>query len=333
MAEPIWKDYDVVLGAGDAYFYRIRVGSPSGSIVYSGKAYRRPGDSSVNVRINDICADYISQTLPTLSEDEFSSITKPLTFYVQSSTNGNSWGLVDTITFQNDWSYDYRYDATTMGMAFPVNGKVDRRMWLTYSAITPGSKTMRVDGASQTISLAVDPSFDGTSFKRSAESCGAGTAVIDMNDYPNAKTIQIGNATYNVVDGRNRFALYYVNAYGGMDFLLIEGNAVERDAVTRQTRGKEYDNALIANRGEQNYLNEVSKEWTLHTGYMTDVQSHRMHHLFNSTEVYLYDIVEGEMMPVIITIDSHDYKTYKNQGCKMFNYEIGVKVSQDRARR
>lgn len=332
MAEPIWKDYHVALGSGDSYFYRIRLGSAAGSVVYSGKAYRRPGADSVDIRINDICADYISQTLPTLSADEFDAIVKPLVFVVQRSSNGTSWTVVDTVSFVNNWSYDYGY-ADSLGMCFPVTGRVDRRMWMTHSFLTSGSKTMTVDGVQKTLALAVDEAFAGSSFERAARSCGAGSAVFSLDGYPSARSIVIGNVTYTIVDGCAEYALYYVNAYGGMDMLMIEGNAVERDIVDRMTTGVDYDNGHPSNRGEQDFMNDITKEWTLYSGLLTDAESLRMHNLFNSPEVYLYDIAMGLMHPVIVTTTEHDYKTYRNQGRTLNNYEIGVRLANIRQTR
>lgn len=58
-----------------------------------------------------------------------------------------------------------------------------------------------------------------------------------------------------------------------------------------------------------------------------------MHHLIESTMVYLYDIAADEIYPVVIDENSLTYKTYKNQERKFFNYTFKVRESQDKIRK
>ena len=129
------------------------------------------------------------------------------------------------------------------------------------------------------------------------------------------------------------WVLYYVNAYGGWDSLLIEGNTMERDSLKRYTREMEYDNRETRNRGTQNYANEISKVYTLNTSWMSDAESLRMHHLLNSPEVYLFNINTGEIFPVVLNNTTTEFKTYKNNGCRLVNYTIEATIAQDRIRR
>lgn len=345
MAVPIWKDYYVSLGSTDGTLFRIRANSSSGTIIYTGKAFLRPGETTISVRINDICAVYLSNVLPFMSDAQFSQVTLPMTFYIQKSTNGGtSWTAVGNVQFTYDWSYDYDYDVSTMGMAFPITGKADVRQWIVYTAYNASqvSATIRYkDGtsATQTIQVAVGASFNtdfNSDFARSVRVAGSGTAVFSLATWNNlkpVKSITIGNATYEVVTDCASYVLYYLNAYGGWDSLLVEGNDMEHDAISRSIMAMEYDNRSIQNRGRRNYVNEIDKQFTLHTGVMTDAQSKAMHNLIESTNVYLYDIASDEMIPVIVTDTALQYKTYKNNGNRMVSYDINVEVAQDRVRR
>lgn len=336
MAHPIWKDYYISLGTASSYEYRILV---EGSIVYSGKAWKRPGSSSVQIRINDICADYLNHTLPNLSPEEFTELEYPIKFLVQ--INNGGWGTVASVEFLNDWSYDYTYNVLTDGMAFPVNGKLDSRQWLTYTAYGVNAINMVVynkDGSSIPVSrpLDIDGDFNSdfnTDFVRSVRAAGGGTAVFSVADYPNAQYINIGNVVYEVVSNCSRYALYYINAYGGWDSLLIEGNHQEADSLQRYLRDVEYDNRDVQNRSKKNYINEITKKMVLHTSWMSDEQSLRMHHLMNSIDVYMYDFVTGQMIPVVVDNAECKYKTYKGEGGKLVNYSIEVTVAHDRIRR
>lgn len=184
--------------------------------------------------------------------------------------------------------------------------------------------------------MEISPSFNAdfnSDFAKEVRSAQTGTAVFNLSEYGNIKSVKIDKVTYEMVEGCNRYALYYVNAHGGWDSLLIEGNHSEVDNLTRHNREVEYDNRSIQNRGRQNYVNEISKTLTLHTSWMSDEESSRMHHLLNSTEVYLYDINKDEMIPVVLKNSTTEYKTYRSNGHKLFNYTIEVSYANDRIRR
>lgn len=337
MANPIWKDYYVSLGSADSIEYRILCND---EVIYSGKAWKRPGHPTNDIRINDICADYLNNTIPAMSQAEFSNLEFPLTFIVQ-TLSGTSWTQVASVQFLNDWSYDYAYNPATMGMAFPVNGRVALRQWVVWTGLNVSQVEAKItykDGTSSYVYIPVAISADFNSdynsdFARSVRSAVSGTAVFRPSAWSGVAAITINGIKYDVVDGCNQYALYYVNAHGGWDSLLIEGNHSEVDNLTRHNREVEYDNRSIQNRGRQNYVNEISKTLTLHTSWMSDEESSRMHHLLNSTEVYLYDINKDEMIPVVLKNGTTEYKTYRSNGHKLFNYTIEVSYANDRIRR
>lgn len=336
MAVPIWKDYYVSLGTGTSCEYRILV---AGAIIYSGKAWKKPGESSIRIRINDICADYLNHTLPNLSKEEFAELAYPIKFVVQKYASG--WTTAAEVEFLNDWSYDYAYDVATQGMAFPVNGHVDARQWITYTGYNMSSLSATITYANGTtkqvtlpLSVANDFNNDfNTDFVRSVNSAGSGTAVFSLQSYPNAVKVAINGVEYKVVSECSRYCLYYINAHGGWDSLLIEGNHSEADELQRYLRDVDYDNNDVQNRSKKNYINEITKKMILHTSWMSDESSMRMHHLMNSIDVYLYDILAGQMIPVVMNNMQTKYKTYKGEGLKLVNYEIDVTIAHDRIRR
>ena len=340
MAVPIWKDKIVNIGLLDVMYYRIIL-SATNEVIYSGKSFMRPGADFNQVKINDICADYLENVLPTLSQAEFSELNLPVTFVVQSSPDGVTWTNIDAVQFLNDWSYDYNYNPATMGMSFPINGHIDSRMPIVWTGLNVSEVTITIyymDGTTSQVIIPVEISDDfnadfNSDFSHSVRSAGSGTAVFYPSAWDNVDRISIGNSTFKVVTECAKYALYYVNAFGGWDCLLIEGNTLEADTIKRYTREREYDNRDIQNRGIQNYVNEITKGFTFHTGWLLDDQGEMMHHLINSTDVYLYDIANEQMIPVIIPTTTCEYKTYKNQGNKLVDYTIQVQVAQNRIRR
>ena len=340
MAIPIWKDKIVDLGTSESVDFCIKLDHPSGEMIYRGKAHRRPGESHINIRVNDICADYLQNTLPTLSQAEFSELSFPLKFYVQRLIDGE-WVSATSFEFLNDWSYDYAYDVATMGMAFPINGRIDARQWVVYTAYNAEEVTAVItytDGTTSSviIPIAISDDFNADfnlDFARSARAAGSGTAVFDLSAWEDVASITINGKVFKVATDCRDWALYYVNAYGGWDSLLIEGLVTERDNLTRHTREMEYDNRDSKNRGSQNYINEIEKVYTINTSWMSDDESARMHHLLNSTEVYLGNINTGEMLPVNLVNTTTDYKTYKGNGARLVNYTFDAVLAHNRVRR
>ena len=87
------------------------------------------------------------------------------------------------------------------------------------------------------------------------------------------------------------------------------------------------------NAGKVNYVNDITKSWTLNSGWMSNDAGLRMHHLLNSCLVYLFDIATGDFIPVTISTNNCEYKTRKNQGRSMVNYSFTVTLAQNRIRR
>ena len=316
-AIPIWKDKVVDLGGASVEF-RI---TPGGNTIYSGKAIARPGEANAKVRINDICADYLSHALPTITDRTFTSFALPA--FVVEKKSGGSWTTIDTITFYNDWSYDYGFSGVLL--SDPINGKVTADMFILYSRLNITANISatyhKTDGTTSTRTSSVSPTPND------------GTSAFDAGAVSDTAKVVIGSLTYPVVADCYKYALYYVNAYGGWDHLLVEGNDIEVDSLARHTMDREYDNTNIVNRGRVNYVNEVTKSWSLNTGLLTDDEASRMHHLVNSPLVFLCEIASATFIPVVITDTSCEYKTYRNQGNRMFNYQLTIELAQNRIRR
>ena len=317
MAEPIWKDYYVTLGTQDSYEYRIEI---DGKVVYEGKALKRPGMEYVSIKLNDIVADYLSIELTALHDNyklggdaECAVITED--------------GELARVVFYADLSYDRNFDANLKGLSDPINHRVALTTPLPFSSVDADE----YEFLGQTTDNVFYINPDG----RRASYCMVDVKTISSREEyiiafaSNTTTSQI----YHVVDSCAKYALYYVNAYGGVDMLLIEGNHSERDDLARHARQVEYDNRDISNRGKGDYAIELSKTLTLHTSWLSDDEASRMHHLLNSPQVCLFDIALQQMIPVVLTNKTTEYKTYKGNGGKLVQYAIDVTLANDRVRR
>ena len=318
-AIPIWKDKVIDLGAASVEF-RITVG---GNTIYAGKAIARPGDANAKVRINDICADFLVNAKPAFADRTFASFDLP-SFVVQKKSGG-TWSNVETVLFYGDWSYDYGFHGDVL--SDPINGKVTTGMFILTSAkeisanVTASYKKSGGSVTTRTTTVSPTPAY--------------GTCMFDAGAVSDTVQITVNSKVYKIVDGcESKYALYYINAYGGWDQLLVEGVDLQMDSVERHIRGREYVNTTSDQAGMVDYANEVTKTWTLNTGILTDAEASRMHHLLNSPLVYLFQFAGGGYFyPVIIKTDTCEYKTYKNQGRKMFNYQFTVELAQNRIRR
>lgn len=336
MVHPIWKNYFVNLGSDESAEYLISYNSGNSlNAIYSGKAWKKPGESSINICINDVCADWIVNTFPSLSEG-FSRIAMPVEFVVQKITAAGQYVEADRVRFLNDWSYDTEYDYAD-GLSIPINGRIDVRQWLLWTGLDVDQVEAQVyfaSGESMTVFIPVAISNDfnedfNHDFSKSVRSAGSGTAVFSPAQWGDVRRIVINGQIYDVAKKCNRYVIYYLNAYGGWDSLLIEAASSEEDRLTRHSMNKEG----VYEREKSNYLNEIEKSITLHTSWLSDEQSLRMHHLLNSTDVYLHDLDNDVILPVILEGSATPYKTFKGEGGKLVNYEIKSVIAQKRKRR
>ena len=200
----------------------------------------------------------------------------------------------------------------------PISNLVDPRQYIFVNYLdTTGEMKLVKDGSTDVITS------DGINCYYSANkeirSCGSKMPFKLMSG-----STQVDSIEFVYGDGSKHFVLYYVNAYGGWDSLLIGGNVKKTDNVTPFSyRNKQ--------RGKVKYMNEITSAWTLYTDDMND--GSKMYHLLESTDVYLHNLKNDEIIPVVITDTNCEYKTYANQGNKRFNYTINVEESKYKYRK
>lgn len=155
--------------------------------------------------------------------------------------------------------------------------------------------------------------------------------LLPSSAYYTNGTVRTGFLTFNgnsIYCGR--YSLLYRNAYGGWDNFLFEGKCRKEDDYEISKMKKAYNNT--ANQfGDTRYINEIKTKWELNTGYLSDSESAKFaKHLLSSNECYLQDLVEGTIIPVVITDTSAKYKEYMNEGEEPVYYTVNVETSQDK---
>lgn len=336
---PIWKDYTVRVNETAVYF-RIHLDSANGTIVYEGLATAKPGDAFVDIRMNDICANYLKH--PDMDFSQAVNVTRISRVFVlrTAATITGTWTTRATVEFQNDWSYDYSYLQSRDGVSFPIAPYADQRQRILASrtsGYTINAQLRYENGTVLNVAVLIRRSADfnddyNDDYSKVASTASPGVAMLDLADYPGVTMVTMAGQTWNVDPHVcYRYALYYINAFGGWDALLCRGNGVESDSWDRKTYDTTYDNTVQQNRGTVDYINLQEKRWTLRTGWIPD--GSRMHHLIGSTMVYLHDLQQDIILPVGVATQEAPYKTYKNEGAKLVNYEFEVALQQERMRR
>ena len=335
---PIWKDRYVTLATAAYADFEIRTGSSSGQVIYTGRSYARPGESNAVARINDVCAAYLSSPFPSFGS-LYTSMLVSETFVTMVG------GVVkDTIVFVNDWSYDHsRVLVNTNPLSDPINGELDPRQWLLFSILS-GASSVNVtltfsDGTSSVVVVPVAYSADFSDdfngdYALSDDPSKSGTAVLDLSGFSDLVSVTFLGVTLRVRDqGCAKYAVYYVNAYGGWDSFLLDGYDTTRYILTRHTINQDYDNSDPDGRGIRDYAIEVAPEWTLRTGLLSDDESYRMHHLLNSANVYLCELSTGEFRPIVLTDSEAGRQSYTGNGRRPNQYVFNARLAQEQFRR
>lgn len=337
MTYSIWRDIFVDFGAVASANYKVEV--TGYGEVFVGKAYARPGATTLRVRINDIIADAYGLLLQ-LPESQFDALTWPMEVKV---TNTDTSTQVWKNAVAMDWSYDYGEDIDANGISDPITGEISVNQILFRSVIVsplPVSYLVtytKADGTTGTNTESTDAvavGFNDGDFRRRLMAAGSGTIAIYMSDYdPDVVAFEVDGYTYKVTSCGD-IVLYYLNAYGGWDSLLLHTRLHQEDALTRHTIGVDYDNGTADARGRVNYATEIQRRYTMNTGWLTDEQAARMHHLLNSPCVYLQDLASAgaDIVPVVLTNTSTEYKTYLGQGARMVDYTITADLAADMMR-
>lgn len=126
------------------------------------------------------------------------------------------------------------------------------------------------------------------------------------------------------------YALYYLQRNGAYASFLIEGNAKKTDNYQKYSYNRSFDNNK-AEFEELTYHNQISTDWSLSTGWLTDAQADNLaFNLLASNRVWLHDLKNDKVMPVVISESSAEYKTFKNQGRQMVKYSINLTESQNK---
>lgn len=361
---PIWKyvaeDIHATSGyAADTIRFRVRacdnetdVADPDGGTpIYEGIGSAAPNSVEIWVSINDIVADYLSAPF---NIDGSRWVAQPQLggwFALDAYDAANSvWENMTFYFFVMDYSYDRDFDLAAMPLAHPVTGVVAPNQWLVVSFVDVDGtgqvefEIFYADGTSTSVIVPLaryadfNNDFNNDFAVDEGEAAVAGYAGLYLGNYAGAVSVNatcgnVTSPTYTIrQDTCKRYALYYRNAYGGYDSLLLDG-AKRAENYSRATIGRWADNSVAGQREVFDYRNDIEEAWTMRIGGLTDAQAERMPQVMGSTDAYLCDLNTDTLIPLNLTDAACEVKTYRNQGGKRIDYQITAKRAQKRERR
>ena len=293
---PIWKDIIVDLQSSQTKEpYTILV---DGVVVYSGISY---GIGSHALRINDTIADYFARKHPLFGANGASGDKATISVIVRN----NSGVAVFSDTIIPDYSYANMDYSKNVPYA-PIDNRIDHRMPFVGTIYDALGREVYFDSSKQVLATSLGDTFSFT--------------IPDSVD-----AISVGGHSWKVVDGCDKYALYYLNAFGAWDFLLCSGRPSESKSYTRYETKIKYDNRTSSARGVDNWVNEESRSIALRTGFVSDQGSKNISHLYN--------LETAELRAVTITDTSAEERSYMGNGAKPIQYTINVKLAQNFIRR
>lgn len=342
---------------GDSVRYRIRViddiqdvyHPTEGEIIHEGIATTSTaGGQSIIISPNEVAANYLGGELSAMRFGWHSQLLGRYFCLDYWDTDG-LWIAQTYWCFYSDWSYDYDFNVEAMGLSHPIRAVAAPNQWLVASVIDWDDQqqvdfvlTFK-DGSEvrQTIDLGGVGDFnndfnaDFFFFVGNAYSIG-GYAALPLGAYAGLVRVQVVYpaaatdiilAEYKVAEQAcKRYALYYRNAYGGMDSLLLDG-VQRKENYARSSITRKIDNSVQGARAVQNYRNALTEGWELRLNNLTDAEAARMHHLVGSTEVYLCDLIADTLTPLVLTDTECVDRTFAN-GRKRIDWKLAATTAQ-----
>ena len=309
---PIWKDIYVDLPYEHNHFRLVNISS--GFIMYEGMIY---GVITSQVCITDVLRDYMT-TVSDPFVNTFTS-TQYLLVDMQTSQDGVNWQ--SSYTFRLYYNYSYDEERKVYLEAQPID-YFDPRQYLlftfqSYDNIKENIEITKKFGTTSSQTQTISSYNEQKTYTSKA----ASNYSIKIKTSKEEKIFKDRCTNTN-------YAVYYINRYGGWSWMLFQGKNLKTDKTKQSTYKMDFDNNVGTEFNTKVYQNDITETWQLTSDYLTDKQSELLKHLYSSPLVYLHDLKEDKVMSVLVDTKSFDYKTYRNQGRKMFTHTIKVNSSQ-----
>lgn len=295
MAYSIFQDrYYTVPASSSPFSYTVELSGATTTPIFHGKAWVAPMEEVIKVNVNKIAENYLEMDFPNLALADLvpaSTVTHThenafRTFIIRSGGTP-----LQIYQFLLDWSYKEKDFGSDIMLSEPINGHGTAGMYY-FSTWWDHDTSPQAVFTQYSLNPSQIMDFDGMAMYK-ADYCGD-------------------------------IALYYLNRNGGWDSFLCEGVSKKIDDYTRYsiTRPRDWDSMDF---GKKTYNNQITTRWEVNSGWVNDSESERLaFHLLSSNQVFLHDLKTGEVVPVVLTDASAEYKTFENNGRKLINYTINI---------
>jgi hypothetical protein len=311
---------------GDSQAFTISV---DGQIIYNGRLVKKPGKAGLTTYVNRLVKDYLSAKIDFVrGQSAHTQDNYVREFTISPATTAG----VSAYKFYCDYGYEEGgvADNTLSVISRPMSNVVDPRqiLFCTFADLSNNtSRNVEVRLRKGNRILAKSSPNKVQTFTPQLSQSMVGD-IIDIVDDMGGVIL----ASYEVRNTCAEYALYYLNAHGGYDHLLINGTSKRSDNIKRTEITRVVDNTTLKH-GRNDVHTEITRTWRLNTGHLTDAQWAKTHHLLGSTHVFLHNLDSGEIVPVVIKANKADFNTYRNKGRRMSQLSIDVEESTKRERR
>lgn len=322
---PIWANNIVKIETQLNYIqYEVRHNSKT---IYSGKAYTIPNTNYVEIDMSRICSPFLNSSIENKLDEpvDFAPIegVKSFNLYVNGEIEG-SFLFFNSYTYKDNPPYLLLTDGDTMLiLSDPIRKQYDSRQLIIYSFFN----VLRSGGYGCNVVF----DFDGYIQRVYGSLAGRQEYVTLMKAPDGANSVNFFGEKFPIKKTCCKYCLYYQNALGGWDSFLINGNDKQTDKITSYNYRKAINNTT-KQFATKKYLNVINTSYKLYTDWLTDDEASRMHHLLESTEVYLHNLEDDTIIPVSLTNSTCEYKTFTNNARRKFYYEINAELAQQKIR-
>ena len=314
------------------------------SFAYRGRIVAPPSGPGV-LQLRDILAPYCHQGIDLPEDPQGGDPVQRTRARLNGRiafTDASDTTTVENFSVYNDWSYGrvvFAVSSNKTILSDPIRKEIDARMPLLVSTVW----TYYLDDTGlEPRLLCGDEIVEQYQFDRSgsltirSSPLGAGRI---------GKTAQMRFVTENftnefspamrVICTPYRWALYYVNAIGGWDHIILRGGVRETDEFERQYTAihRNYLSFREVPHG-RDYLVQQTRTWELNTGYLSDEESRLFSvHVLGTPLAYLYDMHASLFLPVRIMDTSSDAeRTIVTNSRRPVSYTLTVQLAQERIR-
>ena len=324
-----WETINLPAVSNDTYYKILdhssnTPGTETTGVIYEGVVLK---NYSIEA-LDEVLSQYVSPVdikfVTGVTEDNQSHAT----FYIYYTTDDWATFTYDIIIITYDWSYK---SVARSVLSQPITNILSPNQYFVHT-VTPATPDVVTD-----VTLTIDGEQVLTKqisgYTRYTFEVYLPDAIRNLPSRSGDHVLIVGSSRFIIPsdDCGVTYILYYLNELGGWDFLSLRGSSLRSADISRL----QYEKRVVSrgsNFATVDYLTTISDRWSLNTSYLDDSGAQKMINLLASNRVYLHDLSSNTIIPVNVTNQSCDYKTYANQGHNFAAYTIEVTASSKKYR-